>query len=193
MLVCGFFFFSSYLFGCARTQLQHGGCSSMTRDQTEAPALGAQSLSHQTTREFPIAVFKTLIQEYFVTEKYINDTSGLFSRWQNERDFISKASSRFKFYNITIPTRRKINTLINIFLNSFFLQVQEKPRSKGRIIHLTIFSVNGILNFSSKNKLKVRFQLSKAKESVKFTLKIHHQKKRKKEIHCQGWTQRLSY
>ena len=33
--------------------LQHVGSSSLTRHQTHAPALGAWSLSHWTTREVP--------------------------------------------------------------------------------------------------------------------------------------------
>ena len=36
-----------------QTQLQHVGSSSLTRDQTQAPALGVQSLSRWTTREAP--------------------------------------------------------------------------------------------------------------------------------------------
>ena len=39
------------LFGCA---MSYAGSSSPTRDQTWAPALGAQSLSHWTTREIII-------------------------------------------------------------------------------------------------------------------------------------------
>ena len=43
--------FSNYLF---RSQLQHMGSRSLTRDRTWAPALGARSLSHCTTREVPL-------------------------------------------------------------------------------------------------------------------------------------------
>ena len=42
---------SIYLFGCATS---YAGSSSPTRDQTWASALGAQSLSHWTTREIII-------------------------------------------------------------------------------------------------------------------------------------------
>ena len=127
------FTFIIYLFWLCWSQLQHAGSSSLTRDQTQVPALGAQSLSHWTTREFPIVIFKTLIQEYFVTQKYINDISGLFSRWQNERNFISKASSSFKFYNIIISTRRKIKTLINIFSDEQLLSLGlGKTKVKGK-------------------------------------------------------------
>ena len=67
------FFFSIfiYLFGCTRSllhhggsfflsffffsQLQHVGSSSLTRDWTQAPALGVWNLSHWTTREVPLA------------------------------------------------------------------------------------------------------------------------------------------
>ena len=33
----------------------HVGSSYLSRDQTQAPALGAWSLSHQTTREVPLS------------------------------------------------------------------------------------------------------------------------------------------
>ena len=36
------------------SKLRHVGSSSLTRDGTRLPALGAQSLSHWTTREIPI-------------------------------------------------------------------------------------------------------------------------------------------
>ena len=45
-----------YLFGCAGSQLKHVGSSSMTRDQTGSPAIGAWSLSHWTIWE---------VQNYF--------------------------------------------------------------------------------------------------------------------------------
>ena len=44
-----YYYFSVYLFGCTRSELQHVGSSSLTR----APALGAPSLNHWTTREVP--------------------------------------------------------------------------------------------------------------------------------------------
>ena len=37
--------------------LGHVGSSSLTRDQTRAPALGAQSLSHLATKEVPQMFF----------------------------------------------------------------------------------------------------------------------------------------
>ena len=43
--------------------LWHVGSSSLTRDQTQPPALEAQSLSHWTTREVPQEHFKHSIQE----------------------------------------------------------------------------------------------------------------------------------
>ena len=49
-----FFFFN--LFGCTGSLLQHVGSCSPTRDPTQAPALGAQTLSHWTTREVPETV-----------------------------------------------------------------------------------------------------------------------------------------
>ena len=39
------------------SQLQHGGSSSLARDQTQAPALKVWSLSHWTTREVPEGSF----------------------------------------------------------------------------------------------------------------------------------------
>ena len=44
-------FLNIYLLGCAGAPLWHMGSSSVTRDQTGAPALGAWSLSHWTTRK----------------------------------------------------------------------------------------------------------------------------------------------
>ena len=44
-------FLNIYLLGCAGASLWHMGSSSMTREQTGAPALGAWSLSHWTTRK----------------------------------------------------------------------------------------------------------------------------------------------
>ena len=61
------FFFYMYIFiylaaldlswGTWDFQLQHVKSSSLTRDQTWFPALGAQSLSHWTTREVPLTLF----------------------------------------------------------------------------------------------------------------------------------------
>ena len=58
-----FFLFLKYLFILAVPGLSHGtrdlscgmhaGSSSLTRDQTQAPALGVWSLTHWTTREVP--------------------------------------------------------------------------------------------------------------------------------------------
>ena len=47
------FFFNVRLFGGTGPQLQHVGSSSLTRDRTWAPALGAQSLNHWASREVP--------------------------------------------------------------------------------------------------------------------------------------------
>ena len=47
------------LFGCASLSCSMWDLSSLTKDQTQAPALGAQSLSHWTTRELPIICFYT--------------------------------------------------------------------------------------------------------------------------------------
>ena len=48
-----FFFFFSFQLWHANSQLQHMESSSLTRDGTWAPVLGARSLSHWTTREAP--------------------------------------------------------------------------------------------------------------------------------------------
>ena len=48
-----FSFFNIYLSGFTRSQLGHVGSSSLTRDQTQVPALGSGSLSHWITREVP--------------------------------------------------------------------------------------------------------------------------------------------
>ena len=52
------------LFGCTRSRLWHTGSllqhvesSFLTRDRTQTPYMGAQSLSHWTTREVPICYF----------------------------------------------------------------------------------------------------------------------------------------
>ena len=49
------FLFNS--FDCTRSSLQHVGSSSLTRDRTQAPCIGAQSLNHWTTREVPLCSF----------------------------------------------------------------------------------------------------------------------------------------
>ena len=41
----------------AQAYLWHVGSSSLTRDRTWAPALGAWSLSHWTTRQVPVSAF----------------------------------------------------------------------------------------------------------------------------------------
>lgn len=44
---------SSVFAGACKVFLRHVSSSSLSRDQTRAPALGAQSLSHWTTEEVP--------------------------------------------------------------------------------------------------------------------------------------------
>ena len=46
-----------YVFGFSGSLLRQVGSSSLTRDWTRAPALGARSLSHWTTREVPMSSF----------------------------------------------------------------------------------------------------------------------------------------
>ena len=53
ILLFFFFFFNIYLFGCPRSWLRDTGSVSLTRDWTQAPAMGAQSLSHWTPRAVP--------------------------------------------------------------------------------------------------------------------------------------------
>ena len=45
-------YFIIYFFGRSRFLLEHTGSSSLTRDQTHAPALGAWSLNQWITGEF---------------------------------------------------------------------------------------------------------------------------------------------
>ena len=56
-LSCTVLFVNMYLFVWAGSSLQLVGSSSLTRDQTWAPALGAQSVSPWTTREVPQTAF----------------------------------------------------------------------------------------------------------------------------------------
>ena len=59
-----FFFFKSlriYSFGCTGSELQRVGSISLTRIKPRPPALGAQTLSHGTTREVPLFTFLCLL------------------------------------------------------------------------------------------------------------------------------------
>ena len=69
------FFVLKYLFGCSKSWLQHAnswllhvGSSSLTRGQAQAPALGAQSLSHWTTREAPVCISRQILNHWATRE-----------------------------------------------------------------------------------------------------------------------------
>ena len=47
-------------------QLQHVGSSSLTKDRTLAPALGAWSLGHWTTREVPVYLFYLFFMNFMI-------------------------------------------------------------------------------------------------------------------------------
>ena len=46
-----------YLFSCTKSQLEHVGYTSLTKDPTQAPYIGSWSLSSCTTREIPLFHF----------------------------------------------------------------------------------------------------------------------------------------
>ena len=83
-----FFLLFIYLFGCARSYLwrgesfksQHVGSSFSARDQTWAPAMGVQSLSHWVTREIPdfFLFWKQNIEILGRTSNMYSPTQGIF-------------------------------------------------------------------------------------------------------------------
>ena len=61
----------SYLWHVGSFKLKHAGSTSLTRDETWAPALGAQSLNCWTTRKVPAVYF------FFTSEcHHIRDAVG---------------------------------------------------------------------------------------------------------------------
>ena len=122
--ISAFFFFLIFIYLAAfyllnGLSLQHVGCSSLTRDQTQVPFMGVWHLTHWTTREVPVSLlFNTL--SGFVIASLLRSKCLLISLLQSTSTVILEPrkikSASFHFFPIYLPGSDGKGALILVFL-----------------------------------------------------------------------------